>query len=152
MLVDKVSEKLGLETRDLLSELTVTQALVRYFERNGVKVETEVHRYFPNSDRFLRIDMVLNNRIAIEVKTSLEMTPLVEGIGKAVLYLQFFKESWLCVPSNVMEVIQPALNILGGLPFRVLDFQTLELHERTESAMRKMPLETYIDSFSREES
>ena len=150
MLVDQMSEKLGLETRDLLSEWTVTQAFVRYFEKKGFKVETEVHRYFPNSDRFLRIDMVLNNRIAIEVKTSLEMTPLVEGIGKAVLYLQFFEESWLSVPSNAMEVIQPALNILGSLPFRVLDFQTIELHEKTESAMRKLPLETYISNLSRE--
>lgn len=132
-----MSEKLGLSSEDMWSEQRVTQALARYFEKKGFKVETEVHRYFPNSDRFLRIDLVLNGKIAIEVKTSSEMTSLVEGIGKAVSYLYFFNESWLAVPSNVMDVLEPALQVLSSLSMKVLDLQRLELYEKTEDIIRE---------------
>ena len=127
-----MSEKLGLRSKDLWSEQNVTQALARYFEKKGYKVETEVQRYFPNSDRFLRIDLVLNGKIAIEVKTSSEMTSLIEGIGKAVLHLYYFNESWLAVPSNVTDVIKPALQVLSSLSMKVLDLQSLELYEKNE--------------------
>jgi len=127
-----MSEKLGLRSKDLWSEQNVTQALARYFEKKGYKVETEVQRYFPNSDRFLRIDLVLNGKIAIEVKTSSEMTSLIEGIGKAVLHLYYFNESWLAVPSNVTDVIKPALQVLSSLSMKVLDLQSLELYEKIE--------------------
>ena len=133
---DELSEKLGLRAKDMWVEPRVTQALARYFEKKGFKAETEVQRYFPNSNRYLRVDLVLDGRIAIEVKTSSEMDRLVEGIGKVVLYLHYFEESWLAVPSIVMDVIRPALQILGSLPIKVLDLQRLELYEKTENEIR----------------
>ena len=115
-----------------MSEIEVTNQLCEFFRNEGRVVETEVQRYFPNSERFVRADFVLNHEIAVEVKTNVDMTPLAEGIGKAILYLQFFKESWLAVPTVAMEVVLPTLGILKSLPFRVLDWEKLELYEITK--------------------
>lgn len=75
------------------------------------------------------IDFVLGERIAVEVKSGFDMKSILEGIGQAILNLQFYDESWLAVPFRAIEIVKPVLETLKLEPLKVLDWENKELYE-----------------------
>lgn len=99
-------------------------------ELKGTKVKKRVTRYLDieGYDRF-QIDIVLDDKIAIEFKSSFDQREIQRGIGQALLNLLFYDESWLAVPSRAVQLLRPLLEKVRLETLKVLDYENLELYE-----------------------
>lgn len=120
----------------MVTQEEILKRLTDFFQKKKFSVDIHVIRFFSKFsfqwyDK-IEIDLVLDNKIAIEIKRSHFTDPVQTGIGQAIIYLLFFEESWLAVPNIAIEILKPILSILKLNSFKVLDWENMELYETTK--------------------
>ena len=79
----------------------------------------------------IRADVVLNDKIAIEVKVVNETNELQQAIGQAVFYRFFYEEAWIAASEIAVELLKPMLAKLN-LSCKVLDWENMKLYSLKE--------------------
>lgn len=112
--------------------MMVEDNLASFFkeELKGTNVKKRVTKYLDveGYDRFL-IDIVLDDKIAIEFKSGFDQQEIQRGIGQALLNLLLYDESWLAVPNRAVQLLKPLLEKIKCESLKVLDHDNLELYE-----------------------
>lgn len=114
----------------MVTQIEITNELKDFFK--PTKVQTNVIHHLRDTQWHDKqeIDVVLDETIAIEVKSDFAMRRILEGIGQAILNLQLgYIESWLAIPHRAVEIAKPILKFLKIESLKVLDWENMELYE-----------------------
>jgi len=116
----------------MVTQIEIINNLKDFFK--PAKVKTNVIHPLLNTQWHDKqeIDLVLDETIALEVKSGFSMRSILEGIGQAILNLRFYDESWLAVPFRAVEIAKPILETLKLESLKVLDWENMELYETTD--------------------
>ena len=112
--------------------MNVEDELAAFFRAKGIRCSVRVEKRFspsfPHYDK-IQVDVVLDDKIAVEFKPKFNTDSIQTGIGQAILYRCFYEESWLAVPNIAMEILKPLMEKIGLEAFKVLDWENMELYE-----------------------
>jgi len=112
--------------------MRVEDELASALERKGMSCQVRIEKRFPFSIQHydkIQVDVVLDDKIAVEFKQDFNTDSIQTGIGQTILYLYFYEESWLAVPNIAMEILKPIMEKIGLEAFKVLDWENMELYE-----------------------
>lgn len=119
----------------MVTEFQVVNELETYFKSIGLIVQRNKHFSLPRDiewHSYVEIDLMIrkgDKEIPIEVKANFKPSSIQKGIGQALSYLIFFKESWLAIPYRAVGLMETILRKTKLQNFRVLDWENKVLYE-----------------------
>ena len=116
----------------MFTQIEIINELRDFFEPTKIKINVVHPLPYTQWHDKQEIDLVLDERIAVEVKSDFTMKSILQGIGQAILNLRFYGESWLAVPFRAVEITSPILETVKIESLKVLDWENMELYEVKE--------------------